>query len=303
MRTTAHQFRAQQITLDNKLHICTSFLKKGTYDNLYRFGNAGVAVITTVQKIVNTTGSEFLIRAMQSVLHNDGDRSEGFEGATTGIVIHDPSSFKGVTLQDRWGPCRATWMQQKNTMINVRSLFNSNRTLTLQIFMEATLFNTSIQPKQAQLVPMTSQDFFTLTPSSRNNYSINLTLAALDKKTPINQRFKPLTVGCSSPTLTFNLSLIATPTWQEMIFIPNGNPAFITLIPVVPGLPTQTDFVFMIDDLQEHPQSDGSSLETWQIALIAVGGGGVALLIVGGCAVIGVVVYYKHRKHRYQTLN
>ena len=194
-------------------------------------------------------------------------------------------------------------MQQENTMINVLSLFNSNRTVTLQIFMEATLFNTSTQPKQAQLVPMTSQDFFTLTPSSRDNYSINLTLAALDKKTPINQRFKSLTVGCSSPTLTFNLSQIATPTWQEMVSIPNGNPAFITLIPVVPGLPTQPDFVFMIDDLQEHPQSDGSSLETWQIALIAVGGGGVALLIVGGCAVIGVVVYYKHRKHRYQTLN
>jgi len=196
--------------------------------------------------------------------------------------------FEPFTALDSFGPCSTPFLQDMNGrsidfVLYCGTVFATTDPVTVHIITTVEVDTTDTPNNTTFHVPAKIVQYYSY--FSEEEYRLELSLMAGNGKTPINQRFRSITVGCGN---VINLSGVNASEWMHEVDGLEGS-VYVSLQAI--SVPVQADFLFHLEAFEEEEEN----LKAWQIALIVIGG---VVLIAVALAIVAAIIFFVVRAVR-----
>ena len=250
----------------------------------------GLEVITKVNRVFNTSAEGFRLEAQHSLWHPvpNTNQMNGLTGTVSKVTeFTTPATFLPFTLQEGWGYCTYDYLAKDTGTIIVGNDFRTNETLSLDIALEATLFETLLNPENVRTVPQRSVDYITLV--SPVSATMEVRLGAIDTGDAgplIFNDFVSFSTlsACGGSLTTISFEGLTNNYWYTTVDLAPGQPVFLQLV-AQPGV-EQNRYTLSVVTL-DTPTTATASVSALPVAIIVF----IVLVLLASAALVAFLVW------------
>ncbi len=250
-------------------------------------------MITKVNRVFNTSAEGFRLEAQHSLWHPvpNSNQMNGLSGTVSKATeFTSPATFLPFTIQEGWGYCTYDYLAKDTGTIIVGNDFRTNETLSLDVALEATLFETLLNPENVRTVPQRSVDYITLV--SPVSATMEVRLSAIDNSDTgplIFSNFVSFSTlsACGGSLTTTSFEGLIDTYWSTTVDLAPGQPVFLQLV-AQPGV-EQNRFTLSVVTLDTPPSSTTAtaSVSALPVAVIVF----IVLVLLASAALIAFLVW------------
>ena len=198
-----------------------------------------------------------------------------------------PATFLPFTLQEGWGYCTYDYLAKDTGTIIVGNDFRTNETLSLDIALEATLFETLLNPENVRTVPQRSVDYITLVSPVSATMEVRLSAIDTGDAGPLifNEFVSFSTLSaCGGSLTTTSFEGLTNNYWSTTVDLAGGQPVFLQLV-AQPGV-EQNRYTLSVVTL-DTPTTATASVSALPVAIIVF----IVLVLLASAALVAFLVW------------